>query len=272
MTDAAIVNVTTMDPRTALAAAAALVEAFEALPLGVAFAEARGAAGTALAELDDDAARALIADVEPIGADVLADYDFYSASLKRSIADVAALHARCLTSHPRLARLLRNRSMLERIVFALPIVPGQAVAFAEVEAEYVRLVAAALRTAGQHEPWATLASNTLPALRARFQAAAVRHADHVASESERLERERREAIEAVARAERHRREEIAQFFAGRPGQRFIVRERVMTGSALSAAARGGSGTRDADGEFVAFAFSELETAYKQASAAAAAVA
>src|SRR4051794_36242626 len=108
--------------RAHMHAADAAIAAIEQLtPDHESFEAGRAAAVDAIEVLKDAAVAALSPGMEPVGADLIADYEWYVAEAKRSslMGDFAVLHEIALDSHPRLARLLRSSVIIERISGAL---------------------------------------------------------------------------------------------------------------------------------------------------------
>lgn len=220
------------------------VVALEQLAQGAPFAQHVARAQEVLEQLHARAAAEVFPDVEPAGADVLADYTFHAETMRQSTfgIEVAALHGASVTTHPVLARLLRGTVVRSRIAAAAAAQAGimahtEHELLAEAVTAYEQTVSAQLAACGEFQPWSGILGEVLPALRSRFLAtkmaretAAVAALERVrveAAETDRLlaqlqtEQEQRAVAvqvdsEAAARqAETHARQLRAQYLATR---------------------------------------------------------
>jgi hypothetical protein len=133
--------------------------------------EAKAAAREAFDVLGDAAVAQIRIGVQPLGADVLADLQFYSETFHWSTWDqqAADLYARCQDSHPALARALRSEQVVERAArLASPAPTPEAIE--EVGRRYVRAIAAAMQRDPASAPAAEILTTMLPALEARLAA------------------------------------------------------------------------------------------------------
>jgi hypothetical protein len=264
---------------THLEAVERAVAAFEALALGDAFADAHEAAEVALLELRNPAIAALFARFVPASADMIALFEFLEVGWARAayVDRLADLHADCCAAEPKLAAFLRSGAIMDRVA---SMGAEQSVAIAKPAAQvadeftdrYVKLIAFQLSTgadADLYQPHASILSEHAPAFAVRIAACRARHDEHLAAERAQMEREQAEAAEAIAAEDRRRYAVVAEYFASRPGHRFLVRDRVFSGAGLSeSASRGAPLLEHEAGEIIRrTTIDELELAMKRAQAA-----
>ena len=181
------------------------VAAFEAVPMGEAWAEPGQEATAAVAAFRGQATNELFPpDVVPIGGDLIADLSLYTEALPAVGYGpaVAALHASCLDAHPALAFVLRGSVVLGRVAkfgSVQAVVLDRSVADMEIEAveAFQHEVAGQLHARGDAEPWSETLAETVPDLEARIRQARRRHEDHAAAELARAEQEAAEAARVL---------------------------------------------------------------------------
>src|SRR5262245_50773840 len=215
------------------------IAALDRLTLGLPFAAAVETAKRAMEELEDATLDALIVGVEPLGSDLSADYEFFTADFRTGTywEQLVVLHSRALETHPRLARLLRSEWVLRRIVDVAAIAMPQEAA-EKRETWYTRLFAGDLVGRAEFEPAATLLARRLPELQAQLAAAVERHESHQRQALARAEQKRRDEEAAVERLEREEREELWRYFSARPQRMYVIRHGLaVLGDALARQAR-----------------------------------
>ena len=252
----------------------ALLTAFEAVEVGQPFSAAEEPAARHVAALADAAAAVIFPAFVTATADTLTCFGFYEDNFERSQYGrrMAALHADCRGLQPGLEGFLRSGAVCARVGAAAArqgmSVVEMTVAADQAVADYQRAIAGQLIGVAGFEPSASIMAVIVPALRARLDACRQKHAEYIAVETARLERERRDAAAAIAAAEQGKRQALAAFFRQHSGSRFLVGGRTALGSALSKIAVG-SGAYDTDGELVKATLDELQLAHDQAVAASA---
>jgi hypothetical protein len=207
------------------------VAAFEALPLGEAFREAYDNALRAVMALRREAFAALGFDrIEPAGADLIADFklatDPVGGNLEAVMVGLQCVHQSALSTHPKLAAVIRGRAGFERIRQAarasaplrgkdpeLHTLAGER-AFTEVLAQH-------LRAANLCAPAAEWMSVLIPALDQRAFAAAERHRLHAEAEASRIKREEDQASAALTD---NRRNDLIDWFEKHRGVPFVESE------------------------------------------------
>ena len=217
----------------------------DSLALGESFAAADAHASAALSELKARARQDVFPPaIGPVAPAVLAAFDFLEGDADPSAYGdfLADVHALSLDSYPDLSALIRSVAVVRRLqnVARSRAVtagrPADDVATATLD-RFHRTIASHLEGRPEFEPAATMIAVDIPALEARLEAARARHEAHARSEVERLTREKAEADQAVADAERARRADVAAFFATRPST-FNLRGRLYSGAGLASIARG----------------------------------
>lgn len=200
----------------------AAVVAVEQLEAGAVYAEPAARAGKLLDELRAQARAILFpAAVVPIGADVIADIVAYSSRDVGAAYGVglAQLHGAALVDYPKLAAALRTPAYLANVRRAganaavvqdphVRRIDAERRAGEEAVDAYQTTIAAQLAAAGQMLPHSA-ALAAVPALKARLDAAVSRLEEHARADAERIEREQREADEAMLQA---RRDSLVAFF------------------------------------------------------------
>ena len=173
------------------AAEQAVVE-LEAIEVGEPWEADSSAATPVLNELREHAAAAIFPQaIEPIGADLIADFDLHVKGFAGATfgAQLAHLHQRCVETHPALASVLRSPhgvgEVAVRAAAHAPVAARKpAELAAESQAEYQRAVAAQLHARGEFEPWARIFAEVVPGLEARISAARQPHEERTQAESE----------------------------------------------------------------------------------------
>lgn len=195
-----------------------LVSKLEELPLGEQWADAAAEARDAIDELRQKAAAQLFPPaIRPTSGDVYAALQWHSRRFPAGPGfgdQMAALHARCLDSHPDLAALIRSPDVRADVGQAAAAwAPRLARQPAEMAAEAGAAfeLALARQLAARDHELAGPARDLVAAaeLDERLEAETERRKAHAAEELGRREREREEA-EAVREAERRRRIEQAK--------------------------------------------------------------
>ena len=257
-------------------AAAAAVEALEALPLGEAFDQTRDTAEDAIAVLEDPALRQLFPEYTRIGADEVAAFEFHEATFSRSAYGdhVLTLHAICLEAHPTLAALLRSLTVIERVrahaeAGALATPDAQRAAGEAATDRYRRQLAMDLVGTPAFEPWANVLAIVSPELRRRVATEVQRREEYARAETARLAAEQQEADRIIAEQLQARVDRLRAYFEPRAGLSFLVNGRLFSGAGIAALAQR-QGTYDGiTGELVIDLppLEALEVAMAQAQAA-----
>lgn len=250
-----------------IAAAETAVSTFEALAPGEPYAEQAALASAAVAELYGQAAEGLCPSrvLVPVTSESLQDFETFTASMTPAgvAGEVVNLFRMAVAGrHTGLAVAIcgpRGRKIVAE--YAAVFAGQQGLHGAEAKAHIDRETRRFIDGLAAHQrdtapEAAAILLDVLPSLENRITACAERHAEHVRGEVARVERERREADEAVAEAERQQRAELAEYFGRHHGRPFVVRDGLFHGAALADAARR-RGVRDQAGNFVSLDLAEL---------------
>ena len=161
------------------------VERVEAITLGTPWADAITAAETAVQALMDQAtAEVFPATVQPIGADLMCDFEAISEDIQIARAHhvLAELHGLALDTHPALAQMLRGRVVRTRLLAFAARAPDGEEGAGEFLSTFQQTAAEQLTARGELLPWS----------------------DHGRHRAQHEEHDRREAREADEQAHRER--------------------------------------------------------------------
>ena len=190
-----------------------LVQAFEAQPDS---AELEREATSAIEELRQEAVSHIFpTTIVPAGADLVADYAWHTELVPSGAVgdEVAAIHGRCIETHPKLAAFLRSPGVVSRVrASAARRSVALARPAAEVSAEgvraYQRTIASQLYARGDLEPWTGTLAVGIPELEARIHDAHELH--EAAADEKRVELEAAELAELIS------------FYRAHPRHAFVV--------------------------------------------------